>query len=119
MSLPTTTRVRAIKDLAFTDDHVWIHGKVTRMGTGGIDVDDGTGTLHVELGTGEDGGNACAMKGAIQPGALVRVIGDIITSTTKQFSVKATVIQDIGSMGATLEQLEKMHRLEETIKGES
>ncbi|MHA1684175.1 MAG: hypothetical protein ACTSUE_24775 [Promethearchaeota archaeon] len=114
MSNSNSSTWRQIKDIQYSDEHVWIHGKITESTPEYIVIDDGTGTLRVDMHADAELGEKCHVRGKIPVGANVRVIGDIFTRTDKSFSVKPVVIVNIDDLGVNMDLLVKVQQLENT-----
>ncbi|MEX2683955.1 MAG: hypothetical protein Q6373_020460 [Candidatus Sigynarchaeota archaeon] len=121
MSIPAKSTRKAIKDVVFTDKHVWIHGNVKSFEGDRLEIDDGTGVLAMDIvrdGSAEDGSPATIVQGSLAPGALVRLVGNVVPKTDRTFSVVPLVIQNLDELGVDRALFLKILSLEQQIAGE-
>jgi hypothetical protein len=126
VSTQIKSRTRAIKDVKFTDGHVWFYGTVQENDGSHLVIDDGTGTMPLDLvleskkkNKDEEIPVATVVKGDISPGAFVRVIGDVIPDTTRNFTIFPTIIQNLDELGVDKEILSRIRTLEEKYGDEA
>jgi len=126
MSTQIKSKTRAIKDVKFTDGHVWIHGTVQVIDGDHLEIDDGTGTMAFNMvteseskGTDEEVAVPTVVKGEIVPGAFVRVIGDVIADTTRNFTIVPRIIQNLDDLGIDKELFARIRSLEEKYGDEA
>ncbi|MBN2153718.1 MAG: hypothetical protein JW839_19835 [Candidatus Lokiarchaeota archaeon] len=113
--------MKAIKDVAFTDKHVWIHGSVKQFEGDRLEVDDGTGTLAVDIvrdGNADEGTSPTIVRGSLSPGATVRLVGDVAANTDRTFTLVPLVIQNLDELGMDKALFAKIRSLERQIAGD-
>ncbi|HME55480.1 MAG TPA: hypothetical protein VKM55_24965 [Candidatus Lokiarchaeia archaeon] len=120
MSTQIKSRTRAIKDMKFTDGHVWFYGTVQENDGDHLVIDDGTGTMPLDLvaestkkNKDEEIPAQTVVKGDISPGAFVRVIGDVVPDTKRNFTIVPTIIQNLDELGVDKDLLSRIQALEE------
>jgi len=120
VSIPTKSRTRSIKDVHFTDEHVWIYGTVKSLADKHVEIEDGTGTMAMDLAEAnkEAGTEATVVRGKLAPGAFVRVIGDVISKTNKKFTFTPVIIQNLDELGIDKELFSRIRSLEQKIAGD-
>lgn len=117
MPLERTSKTRFINDIEFTDEDVWIFGKIKEKARDYIVVEDETGNLRIGLEPEEDEA-PCIIKGTLKEGAIVRVIGRVIAQTNKEFTVAPSIIHNLDELEVNEELLLRIRNLEEKFKGE-
>jgi len=121
VSSPAKSTRKAIKDVVFTDKHVWIHGNVKSFEGDRLEIDDGTGILPMDIvrdGNAEAGTSPTVVQGSLAPGALVRLVGNVVANTDGTFSVVPLVIQNLDELGVDKALFLKILSLEQQIAGE-
>ena len=106
--------------MQFTDEHVWIYGTVKKMDGNRLEIDDGTGTMVVDIQiTGNDGeSKPTVIKGKISAGAFVRVIGNVVTQTNKKFKLTSSIIQNLDELGVDTDLFTKIRSIEQKFAGD-
>ena len=121
MSSPTKSKTKAIKDVVFTDGHVWIHGIVKTFKDDRVEIDDGTGKLAMDIvrdANAEEGTVPTVVKGDLAPGAMVRVIGEVVATTSKGFTFTPVIIQNLDELHVDKGLFSKVRSLEQKIAGD-
>ncbi|NMC04149.1 MAG: hypothetical protein GYA24_03000 [Candidatus Lokiarchaeota archaeon] len=122
MSSPPRSKSKYIKNIVFTDGHVWIHGTVKRFEGDRVEVDDGTGVLSLDIrrdGNADDGTMPTVVQGTLTPGVMVRVIGDVVANTDKTFTFTPSIIQNLDELGVDKVLFEKIRSLEHKLAGDA
>ncbi len=126
MSTQPKSKTRAIKNVKFSDGHVWIYGTVQSIDGDHVEIDDGTGTMAFDIvteATGKDKDDnvlqQTIVKGNIVAGAFIRVIGDAVPDTSKNFTFVPTIIQNLNDMGIDKELFSRIRALEDKFGEES
>jgi hypothetical protein len=107
--------------VAFTDGHVWIHGNVKSFEGDRVEIDDGTGTLAMDIlrdGNADEGTSPTVVQGNLAPGVMVRVIGDVAAKTNKDFTFTPLIIQNLDELGVDKALFSKIRSLEQQIAGD-
>ena len=114
-----TSFERNIKDIEFRDERAWIYATVRQLTRDYAIIDDGTGTLRVDIAPqdveGAEGPTPCAIKGKLTEGAFVRVIGNVLSTTSKEFTIQPVVIQNLDELGVDKKLLERVRAIEKKI----
>jgi hypothetical protein len=119
MSTRPKSRTKAIKDVSFTDGH--IHGNVKKFQGDRVEIDDGTGTLAMDIvrdGNVEEGTSPTVVQGNLAPGVTVRVIGEVAATTSKGFTFTPLIIQNLDELGVDKALFSKIRSLEQKIAGD-
>ena len=126
MSAQSKSRTRAIKDVKFTDGHVWIYGTVQSIDGDHVEIDDGTGTIAFDMvvegnskSKNEDVLAPTVVKGDITEGAYIRVIGDVVADTSKNFTLVPKIIQNLNDLGIDKELFSRIRSLEDKFGEET
>ncbi len=106
--------------MQFTDAHVWIYGTVKAVSGKHIEIEDGTGSMDMDLAevNKEMGTQATVVRGKLTPGAFVRVIGDVISKTNKKFTFAPVIIQNLDELGIDKDLFSRIRSLEQKIAGD-
>ncbi len=121
MSSPAKSKIKAIKDVTFTDGHLWIHGNVKKFEGDHVEIDDGTGTLAMDIvrdGNADEGISQTVVQGNLAPGVMVRVIGDVAAKTNKDFTFTPAIIQNLDELRVDKTLFGKIRNLEQKIAGD-
>jgi len=126
VSAQSKSRTRAIKDVKFTDGHVWIYGTVQSIDGDHVEIDDGTGTIAFDMvvegnskSKNEDVLAPTVVKGDITEGAYIRVIGDVVADTSKNFTLVPKIIQNLNDLGIDKELFSRIRSLEDKFGEET
>ncbi len=119
-----TSFERNIKDIEFTDERAWIYATVRQVTRDYAIIEDGTGNMRVDLAPqdveGAEGATVpCTIKGKLVEGAFVRVIGNVLSTTSKEFTIQPLVIQNLDELGVDKTLLEKVRALEKQLGGKN
>ena len=107
--------------MVFTDGHVWIHGNVKSFEGDRVEIDDGTGTLAMDIlrdGNTDEGTSPTVVQGNLVPGVMVRVIGNVVAKTNKDFTFTPLIIQNLEELGVDKALFSKIRSLEQQIAGD-
>jgi hypothetical protein len=121
VSSPAKSKHKSIKDVSFTDGHVWIHGNVKSFEGDRVEIEDGTGTLAMDIsrdGNADEGTSPTVVQGNLAPGAMLRVIGDVVADTRGGFTFSPAVIQNLDELGVDKALFLKIRLLEQQIAGD-
>ncbi len=120
MNVPTKSKIKSIKDVDFTDGHIWIHGTVKKVDGKHVEIDDGTGTLAfdmvLELNSTES--EPTVVKGKLAAGAFVRVIGDVEAHTNKSFTFTPVIVQNLDELGVDKGLFTRVRAIEKKFGGD-
>ncbi len=121
MSSPAKSNNKSIKDVSLTAGHVWIHGNVKKFEGDRVEIEDGTGTLAMDIlrsGNDDEGTSPTVIQGNLAPGAMLRVIGDVVADISGGFTLSPMIIQNLDELGVDKALFSKIRSLEQQIAGD-
>ena len=118
MPTPRNSKTRFINDIEFTDEDVWIYGKIKEKTRDYVVIEDETGDIRIGLEPGEDE-EPCIIKGTLEKGAVVRVIGSVIAQTNKEFTITPIIIHNLNELEVKEELLLRIRKLEDKLTGDN
>ncbi|MHA1793585.1 MAG: OB-fold nucleic acid binding domain-containing protein [Promethearchaeota archaeon] len=109
------TKTRYIKDITAQDDKIWIYGKITSISSSYLIMDDGTGTLQINLDDSENVEEKHFDLKTLSKGKIIRIYGQVMSRETNTIHINPIIIQNLTEMNLNQELLERIRKLEDNI----